>query len=162
MAATVGACGLLNSVESGTYLPVTAGVVLAVVPLEAETRFELGDGQIVTVTSTTQYIGATSPQVGELLLAGSEPERWIYRARPVGPIPDVPSPICYEVIGDTRADATHILKTVHDAARGDLIIAFPKAEGWADLGSLETRDALLGDVTCLNERGEAFEQRIGR
>ena len=159
LTALIASCGLLNG---GQYVQVTAGIVREVVAADTETRFELEGGQTVIVASTTEYLGGTSPQLGELLLAGTQPERWVYRARPVGPIPDDPSPMCYEVIGETTANATQVFKTVHDAARGDVVIVFPKAAAWSDLGSLETRNVLLGNMTCLNERGEAFEQRIGR
>jgi len=144
------------------YVPATAGIVREIVPDRSETRFVLDDGRVVSVASTTQYLGGTSPQLAELLLAGSEPERWIYRARPIGSLPNDPAPMCYELVGEARGTTTHVFKAVHDAARGDVVMAFRKTADWTDPGYLQGSDVLLGNVTCINSKGEAFEQRFGR
>ena len=140
-----------------TYVPDMAGVVKTRARVGTDLRFELLDGRVLIRPANGDYMGG-QPQVGDLLLAGSSPEPWVYRASPEGE-PNPNGPICYQVFGETRANTAQIFKRVADPTRGDLTIVFPKALDWHDVGA--SGDKLFGVLTCVNEDGKAFEQRFG-
>jgi hypothetical protein len=139
------------------YVPETAGVVKTKTLVGKDLHFEFVDGRVFTSPANMAYIGGSQPQVNELLLAGSSPDVWVYRASPEGE-PNPNGPICYQLFGETHANAGQLFKRIHDPPRGDLTIAFDKVLNWQDVGA--SGDKLFGALTCINEDGKAFEQRF--
>jgi hypothetical protein len=138
-------------------LPDTVGVVKTRTVVGTDLVFEFVDGRTFSSPANMQYIGGSQPAARDLLIAGTVPGLWVYRATPEGQShPERPR--CYRLFGETHTEGAQVRKSVQDAALGDLIIIFPKAAGWTDVGS--TGDRLHGATTCINEAGEAFEQRF--
>jgi hypothetical protein len=140
------------------YYPDTAGIVASRDTTGPGERYTLVNGQLIDVPAETKYVQG-GPGVGDLLLAGQRPTFWVNGARAANPVP-LPEPAdCYVYSGETRADATRVYKSMHDPVLGDVVIVFRKAAGWKDVGFFERSDVLLGGMTCVNEHGEAIEQR---
>jgi hypothetical protein len=138
------------------YVPETAGVVTSLTLVGPDLHFELAGGGEFVSPANMDYLGG-QPQVGELLVTGTRPDLWVYRVIPEGQ-PKPNGPTCYQLYGETRATATDVFKTIHDAARGDLVLVFPKTLTWKDFGA--NGEKLWGVLTCINEGGQAFEQRV--
>jgi hypothetical protein len=143
--------------EPVLYAPEMAGVVKTRTLVGKDLHFELLDGRVFVRPANMDYMGG-QPQVDDLLLAGSSPDAWVYRASPQGE-PNPNGPICYQLFGETRANAAQVFKRIQDPARGDVTIVVPKVLNWHDVGA--SGDKLFGVVTCINEDGKAFEQRFG-
>jgi hypothetical protein len=144
------------------YHPDTAGIVAGHDTDGPGSRYELTDGRAITIPEGVRIVSSSDPDVGDLLLSGTQPVPWLTGARALDPKP-VPEPAdCYPFIGDTRADGTHVYKTVTDPAEEELVIVFRKAAGWQDLGYFPDSDVLFGVFTCVNHRGEATEHRMGQ
>lgn len=139
------------------HVPETVGVVKAQTLVGTDLRFELANGRVFTNPANFDYIGGSQPGVNDLLLAGSTPQPWVYRATPEGQTPPG-GPICYALFGPTRAVGAQIHKTVEDAGGGHFLLVFEKAPEWKDIG--RNGDELSGAKTCINEAGRAFEQRF--
>lgn len=159
IAAATAACTLTPGSPSPApvvYVPETAGIVQDRELVGQQMRFRLADGRELTVPANLEYIGRAQPQVGDLLLAGTQPELWMYRATLLQAKPNVTPPGCYRLEGRATANATHVFKIVRDA-RGDVIIRFSRAADWTDVGFRDGTDMLIGVTTCINAQGEAFE-----
>ena len=153
-------CTILGPSQAPSYVPEMIGIVSQSLRVGQNQRYELVDGRVLSVpTDMLHVLGGTEPQVDELLLAGSQPDQWVYRAPLMVPTPNGTPAECYRPEGRARANGTHVFMTVHDAARGDVIMVLPKAADWTDNGYLEGTDILLGDRTCVNPRGEALWHR---
>lgn len=147
-----------------TYVLGTAGIV-AVADTDGPTQnYTLIDGRTIVIPDTVRLPGASDPEVGDLLLSGTQPVPWLHGLRAGVPQP-LPEPAdCYAIIGDTWTTPTHVLVSVNSAALGDGVIAFPKAAAWADVDYMQVvgTDQLIGVFNCINEHGEATEHRIGQ
>jgi hypothetical protein len=150
-------CASCLSRDLPRYVPDTVGVVKERTLVGNELIFEFKDRRTFRSPANMQYIGGSQPAANDLLIAGIVPGLWVYRATPETQSPPN-RPRCYRLFGETHTDGAHVRKTVQDATRGDLIIVFPMAAGWIDVGT--TGDRLHGATTCINEAGEAFEQRF--
>jgi hypothetical protein len=136
-------CSLLSGQSLPQYIPDTAGLMRSVEYSVQEHRFELDDGRVVTFPANDIHLGGTQPHAGTILLAGSQPVRWVYWAdlRPADA--NLVPPGCYIVFGPATMNATHVFQTVEDA-RGDVIMVFPKTADWTNEGYQEGSDLLAG------------------
>lgn len=137
------------------YVPDFAGVVERREVVGQDLKFELKDGRVFSFRANGDYLGGTQPAVGDLLLSGAIPERWVYRATFIEPDVNLTPPDCYRIFGHARATATQVFQTVSDP-RGDVVMVFSKGAAWTDVGFVADTDTLMGVVTCINPRGEAI------
>ena len=152
---SINACAVLAPSQAPVlYVPDQAGIVAEKDTDGPGERYVLVGGKTVDVAADTIYLNG-DPEIGDLLLAGHEPSFWVNGARAGESLP-----ACYPYFGQTRATATEVFKSLNDAMLGDVVIVFPKAEGWRDQGYVQNSDVLLGGTTCVNDRGEATEQRF--
>jgi hypothetical protein len=161
MAVAVAGCSIWRTSPSlgpALYVPDAAGVVVQRELVGKDLRFELDGGGVVTFLANADYLGGSQPAVGDLLLTGATPQRWVFRATYLEPDPNLTPPDCYRIFGTATADATQVFQTVSDP-HGDVVIAFAKATGWTDVGR-DSAGALFGVSTCINPRGEATARLI--
>lgn len=154
VAALVQGCSLVAKPEPSTvpYVVDTLGIVVAKDTTGPGERYTLADGRLIDVPADGLYLTG-DPEIGDLLVIGLSPTRWLDGAREG-------LPGCFPFFGSTRTDAAHVYKILRSAELGDVMVVFPKAATWIDRGHYEGRDELLGSTTCVNERGEATEQRF--
>lgn len=142
--------------EVVTHQPETVGVVETRTLVGRDLVFEFTDGRVFSSPANMDYVGGSQPNTDDLLLAGSIPELWVYRATPEGQSPPN-RPLCFQLFGTTNEMGPQIVKTVLDP-RGEFTLVFPKAPDWVDVG--RSGDQLHGALTCINEAGHAFEERF--
>jgi hypothetical protein len=131
------------------------GVVQSKEPVPNGLTYRLTTGATFVAPAESAYLGGSQPQVGELFLAGSKPRAWVYRLHLQPEQAGVIPAGCFSINGEARADSSNVYTKVHDAAVGDVTVAFPKAEGWTDRGFVSS-DVLAGTLTCINDQGRAF------
>lgn len=163
---TTSGCSLLvpgvPSPAPTLFFPDTAGIVASYDTAGPGGRYELTDGRTIRIPEGVRIVRSSDPEVGDLLLSGTQPVPWLTGARALDPKP-IPEPAdCYSFVGETRANATHVFKTVSDTAPEEVVIVFRKAPGWSDRGYFPDSDLLLGVYTCVNHNGEATEHRMGQ
>jgi hypothetical protein len=151
LACIVGAC---TSPEP-PYAAETVGVVQSKEPVPNGLSYRLTTGETFVAPGDSTYLGGSQPQVTELLLAGTKPRSWVYRLALQPERAGVIPAGCFYIGGDVRADSSTVYAKVHDAAVGDVTLAFPKAEVWTDGGFISS-DVLAGTLTCINDHGQAF------
>jgi hypothetical protein len=161
LGAVVTACTLIvpgsePSPSPIAYLPETAGIVRERSLVGQDLRYELTDGRVFTVPLEAHFIGR-QPAEEDLLVAGSQPDRWVMHIRLVPPQPNVNPAGCFQLFGPARATAAQVYQGVDDSGTA-VEIVFPKAPNWTDIGYLEGSDRLRGERTCINDRGQAFER----
>jgi hypothetical protein len=160
-------CSVFSSTQPSpapVYVLEIAGLVASIDTVGPGTRYELGDGRVVSTEGGVRMPGSSDPDIGDLLLSGTEPARWLHGLRALDPKP-VPEPsACYVIVGETRTMSTHVLVSVHDALLGDGFIAFKKAPEWVDdaVVTVDGSNVLMGVFNCVNERGEMTEHRFGQ
>ena len=157
LAVVVAGCSLWQAAPTigpALYVPNGVGVVEERELVGNDLRFKLKGGGVVAFLANADYLGGSQPAVGDLLLTGASPQRWVYRATYLAPDPNLTPPDCYRIFGTATADATHVFQAVSDP-HGDIVMVFPKAASWTDLG-LDSAGSLVGISTCINPGGEAI------
>ena len=111
-------------------------------------------GRALSTPLATRTLGV-QPDVGALLLSGTDPEPWLVaiQPRPTTAGDFVPAG-CFSVPGRARSDGRTLFLHVDDA-RGAIELAVPVAAAWVEPKHRDASDELTGTVTCLNDRGQA-------
>jgi len=156
LGAVITGCTPFASGRPPEYVPEAVGIVRERELLRQDLRYELTDGRVLIVPLDAHFIGR-QPAEDDLILAGSQPDRWVMHIRLIPPQPNVNPAGCYQLFGTARATATHVYQIVNDSGT-DVEIVFPKAPNWSDIGFLGESDRLRGERTCINDKGEAFER----
>lgn len=163
----VGGCSLFPSPApslASLYVPDTAGIVASVETGESSLVYTLTNGQTVTIPNGAPRPAASDPEVGDLLVSGTQPALWVDGLAALDPVPVPKAASCYVLVGKTRESPTALFITVHSAKLGDSVVVYRKAPTWQtpEWMKVAGSDELLGVFNCINERGEATEHRIGQ
>jgi hypothetical protein len=130
------------------YTPDLAGVVAALEPqADGSEVLRLGDGRVVTVPAARPRIvfGSLTPNKGELLLMGAQPEPWLARVAPQGG----PSPDCFWIGGAGDEDGDHV--------RLDVGLRLAKAVDFDRGRWLAEQHRFEANGFCLNDEGEVTQ-----
>jgi hypothetical protein len=137
-----------------TYQPTIAGVVASRDLVGADLVYRFTDGRTFSIPVATRTFGA-QPDVGALLVSGTEPEPWLIAIEPrPRSANDFVPPGCFELWGRARSTGRSVLLRVDDA-RGQVEIEVPEAASWVEPKHREGSDELIGTLTCLNNQGQA-------
>jgi hypothetical protein len=156
------ACSSEPTKPTVVYLPEIVGIVVELDTAGPGTRYELRDGRVVTSTGLRKP-GSGNPDVGDLLVSGSQPAAWLHGLSALNPVPAPEPADCYWIVGTTWTSGMNIFVAVHDAALGDALISFAKAPDFRNFAAQDDdSDRLLGVFNCVNELGQVTEHRFGQ
>jgi hypothetical protein len=143
--------------DPGTlHIPDTAGLVLQSQVVGQDYRLTLDDGRTLTFPVNGNLIQGKQPRVDTVIVAGTQPVRWLFSADLRSALGGGVPPGCYVLLGDARMNETHVFQTVRHV-KGEVVMALPKTGDWSVVAlRLDVPDGLAGAGTCINPLGQAF------